>query len=321
MSIVSNGYRLIDVAKANVPDCFVFNTNKIGRGAGEAKFYIGGTSLKNWTSFFDDFSIPCFFTKGDLIDYMDTARTEYDNQSQGYNNDIGPLWQLRMDDISKLPVDIFFTIFRKVETDRLRFYIQSNDDIWTMFRKLALPIMTSLIVQKIEIAGAHYLWFRPYINEIGIENDVIRDLIDKEIEKVEQDRTITETTRLQLTKARVGQGAFRENVISKFNGQCIVTQINDERVLVASHIKPWVVSANAEKLDKENGLLFTPTFDKLFDKGFISFRDSGEIILSDHFAERNYKILNLKAKDKFDIKATPQMKVYLDYHREQVFRK
>ena len=40
-------------------------------------------------------------------------------------------------------------------------------------------------------------------------------------------------------------------------------------ILIASHIKPWRVSNNNERLDVYNGLLLLPNLDKLFDKGYI----------------------------------------------------
>ena len=50
--------------------------------------------------------------------------------------------------------------------------------------------------------------------------------------------------------------------------------------LVASHIKPWRESTNEERLTAGNGLLLTPSIDHLFDRGFISFDDSGETLIS-----------------------------------------
>ncbi len=50
--------------------------------------------------------------------------------------------------------------------------------------------------------------------------------------------------------------------------------------LNASHIQPWRDSSNEQRLDGENGLLLTPTVDHLFDKGFISFESTGQLIVS-----------------------------------------
>jgi putative restriction endonuclease len=50
--------------------------------------------------------------------------------------------------------------------------------------------------------------------------------------------------------------------------------------LRASHIKPWRVSTDNEKLDGNNGLLLAPHIDHLFDQGYISFTDEGELLVS-----------------------------------------
>ena len=82
-----------------------------------------------------------------------------------------------------------------------------------------------------------------------------------------------------LVKARVGQGKFRNNLIEYWKG-CSVTNCKYITILIASHIKPWKDSSNKERLDVYNGLLLLPNIDKLFDKGYISFRDTGKIMIS-----------------------------------------
>jgi len=52
---------------------------------------------------------------------------------------------------------------------------------------------------------------------------------------------------------------------------CPFTKINDNRLLIASHIKPWAFSDNKERLDLKNVFVLSPLFDKLFDRGLISF--------------------------------------------------
>ena len=62
----------------------------------------------------------------------------------------------------------------------------------------------------------------------------------------------------------------------------LVALLDVERLehLRASHIQPWRDSDNDARLDGENGLLLTPTIDHLFDRGFISFEDTGRLIVS-----------------------------------------
>src|SRR5437868_223260 len=101
-----------------------------------------------------------------------------------------------------------------------------------------------------------------------------------EANRIVQTKTLPATTRDALIKARVGQGLFRRNV-SSIEHRCRITGVSYPTHLFASHIKPWRESTNEERLSGENGLLLTPSMDHLFDRGFISFEDSGELIISD----------------------------------------
>src|SRR5699024_6444652 len=55
-----------------------------------------------------------------------------------------------------------------------------------------------------------------------------------DIHRIEIDGTIPETQRLQLARARIGQGLFRKRVIL-LDRACRVTGVTDTRVLIASH--------------------------------------------------------------------------------------
>jgi len=97
-----------------------------------------------------------------------------------------------------------------------------------------------------------------------------------DIQRIESDTSIPETQRLQLTRARIGQGVFRTRVILLDNA-CRVTGVTDTRLLIASHIKPWREANNAERLSGYNGLLLSPHVDALFDEQFITFEDDGRM--------------------------------------------
>lgn len=103
------------------------------------------------------------------------------------------------------------------------------------------------------------------------DSAVIDSLLDK--------GNIPRTERVQLIKARIGQGLFRSRV-AEIEPCCRLTGMADPRFLIASHIKPWSRSSNAEKLDGNNGLLLTPNIDRLFDKGYITFEDGGQVLIS-----------------------------------------
>jgi putative restriction endonuclease len=124
--------------------------------------------------------------------------------------------------------------------------------------------------------------------------------------------------KIQLTKSRRGQGIFKANV-RLIEDHCRITGVSNIKHLRASHIKPWAASDNHEKLDGFNGLLLSPHVDHLFDRGFISFKNSGGIIVS--------KELNPKVLEQWSIRSNQNVGEfksgqceYLDYHREMVFQ-
>jgi predicted restriction endonuclease len=121
-------------------------------------------------------------------------------------------------------------------------------------------------------------------------------------------------TRAALTSSRIGQGQFRKEVLADC-GRCPITLIADERLLVASHIKPWVESNDIEKLDPKNGLMLTPTYDRLFDQGFISFTDNREVILSPWISNTIYAKLELADGKRFPHLQIEGREGYMEYHR------
>lgn len=122
-----------------------------------------------------------------------------------------------------------------------------------------------------------------------------------------------------IVKTRINQDKFRTGLIKKFGCRCCLCGVNFDKLLVASHIKPWAKSDKHEKLDMNNGLLLCPNHDKLFDSGLISFEDDGTIIISDMLDETNRIFMNVD--EKMRIKVTADSKGYLKYHREKVLKK
>lgn len=126
---------------------------------------------------------------------------------------------------------------------------------------------------------------------------------------------IGDTTKEQLIKARRGQGIFRANVCLN-EKRCRITKIDDPAHLRASHIKPWLDCSDEEKLDGCNGLLLAPHVDHLFDKGLISFSDSGDLLISPQ--------LDLSILEAWGIptilnvgRFSPEQTKYLSYHRRK----
>ena len=88
----------------------------------------------------------------------------------------------------------------------------------------------------------------------------------------------------------------------------------------ASHIKPWSKSEVTERLSLYNGLLLSPSLDACFDLGFISFDDSGKIIVSKELNEEDMQALGIN-KGMMLSRVDPEHRKYLIYHRENIFKK
>jgi len=146
------------------------------------------------------------------------------------------------------------------------------------------------------------------------------DELDDEAEKeIIQKESIGPLEKQNLVKSRRGQGIFKTNV-KMYEKQCRVTGLRDKTHLTASHIKPWRKSDNREKIDGNNGLLLSPHVDRLFDHGFISFSDSGEMLISRKLNADVLKFWNIDPATNVGA-FRPGQCVYLDYHREYLFKK
>lgn len=98
--------------------------------------------------------------------------------------------------------------------------------------------------------------------------------------------TLPETTRKSIVDARLGQGIFRADLINYWKS-CAVTGCAIQKLLRASHIKPWRSANNIERLDHFNGLLLSPNLDLAFDQGFISFDDKGNVLIKSDILDQD----------------------------------
>ena len=148
--------------------------------------------------------------------------------------------------------------------------------------------------------------------EAEVESSIIKDvnsLIDKTLDKTEAKIVV---------KSRVGQGLFKSKLF-EIADRCAVCGLKTKELLIASHIKPWSESNNKERLDVNNGFLMCPTHDALFDKGYITFTDDGNILVSSAIPKTEYELLNIDEKIKINVRRE-QIK-YIKWHRENIFKK
>lgn len=153
-----------------------------------------------------------------------------------------------------------------------------------------------------------------------MRNDLdLRRIGEEKLERFLQLAPIDETTKAALISARRGQGRFRDGV-SLIEPECRFTHVSNPALLVASHIQPWHrCSTNEARLDPFNGLMLTPTYDRLFDRGYISFSPESRLIVSDELPRADMQKIRMDP----ELETTPfrgQQLKYLAYHREHVFK-
>mgnify|MGYP002626128193 CR=1 FL=1 len=140
---------------------------------------------------------------------------------------------------------------------------------------------------------------------------------EEEVKRINQNKSIKETVKKAIIQSRVGQGEFRDDLIRYWHG-CSISTFNKTDVLIASHIKPWRDSNDKERLDLFNGLLLLPNYDKLFDKGYISFDSSGKILYSRYITDKDKQILNMDDSMHL-LRIEDNHRHYLEYHNEHCF--
>ncbi len=140
-----------------------------------------------------------------------------------------------------------------------------------------------------------------------------------EEQKIRRKSDIPDTTRHALVVARRGQGLFKERV-AEVERACRITKVENPSHLIASHIKPWRFSSNDERLEGTNGLLLTPSIDHLFDRGFISFEDTGKLLLAPAADRLSLSRMGIPFDPPPNVgRFNIDQRHFLDFHRKEIF--
>lgn len=123
---------------------------------------------------------------------------------------------------------------------------------------------------------------------------------------------------------RIKQSIFRRNVLDNFNFKCCLTGITEKELLVASHIIPWAAKIDT-RLSPHNGLCLSILYDSLFDKGFFTFSEEYEVIITSRLNELSKQTQNWLNTISGDIISSPTKyaisQFALEYHRNYIFEK
>lgn len=190
------------------------------------------------------------------------------------------------------------------------------------------PILAQVLIDTIGLEAVQIVTLSRNIadsTQVHPRNATAKGLVEWEehlINIVQNNTDLSETERTTLVLARRGQGRFKENVMTVEN-RCRITKVDRVEHLRASHIKPWRDCANSdERLASGNGLLLTPTIDHLFDRGYISFEDNGNLLISP--AAHEPSLLQMGVNPVGNINVGPfntDQRHFLNHHRDSVFLK
>jgi putative restriction endonuclease len=125
-----------------------------------------------------------------------------------------------------------------------------------------------------------------------------------------------------LTRARLGQGAFRVLVTDAYSRRCAMTGEKTLPVLESAHIKPYALSGPH---NVANGLLLRSDLHKLFDLGYITVTDDYHIEVSKRIREQFENGHDYYALQGRPLVSLPKDQIYrpskefIDWHNTEIF--
>ncbi len=325
--MIKNNLKILDALEINYVDSCCREEFKLdtsgerrpgkGKGAGEKRLFIKG--VKDPFPYDDFFQFNkvkyFFFKKSDLLNYMKEIKEEYLTPSQEYQNDISNYYLDNCNYVNSLKNEYVKLKFHRTHDSQNRYYLvlegnksQKNPNriAYSYILNICLPRITKINFVKLinEDTNDLFIYIKPtYFAKLD-KVDVINLT------------SVSPNNGNNKDKIRKAQTKYRYELLQKMPA-CVVSGVADDRLLVACHIKPYAKCNNLEEFDINNGVILTPTFHYMFDIGFISFKDNGELMVSDFLSNLNKTRLNIKNGQicPINFKSTK----YLDYHRKNIF--
>ena len=243
--------------------------------------------------------------------YLDSIYPRTSRATSSYLKAISILDKLFLQrDVFNLNAKSLFEIKNPVLMERIIDYVDQEED---KYRKnedsifvLVNPNQTSYPKKRFCTAAIHALG--RYVNIMAEDEAAVlmvasqssgRNLSKKLIQKFQIDNLGSE--REVRAKHRVGQDIFRALLLRNYHKRCCLTGIDIPDVLRASHIIPWSESVR-NRLNPENGLCLSATYDAAFDKHLISLDEDYRLILSptikEYYTSEAFKVHFLKLEGK-----------------------
>lgn len=124
---------------------------------------------------------------------------------------------------------------------------------------------------------------------------------------------LEESERRTTSKVRVGADVLRKFVL-KHRVVCEVTDVSEAGLLRVSHIVSWADDKTCRH-DPENVILLSSLWDAAFDRGLVSFDDSGRAIFAKHLTKTTQE--QLISSEMKALAMTESRARYLERHRRK----
>lgn len=151
-----------------------------------------------------------------------------------------------------------------------------------------------------------------------------RGLISDELKSVLTDDCPEGKEYKALVCKRSNQAILRKVLLANYNSRCCLTGLANEKLLVASHIKPWkVADRKTERLAPDNGLLLNALHDKAFDRGLITITKDYKIVVSSmirHEAPEDEYLWRYNGETIALPNLFPPRAEFIEYHNDMVFK-
>lgn len=316
MVIQGINYNVLEVYNSSItlPDSFTAQHNKYGKGHGEAKLYVGSKLEMN--NFFRN-NTDCFVLKDDFEKFIQSLRSAQAVLSTIYKNSISKnknfnaILRRICNIVNGMNSQENFTIKLMNNLQGNRGYINSTTRAlaggYYYLRACCVPFVSFIRILKLQEVQTgrvrFYIKLFPNFDEMYQQVQYIKQYGKRNLQ--------------DTPKVRTGQTKYKRELVQLFR-ECPFTHIQDERLLIASHIQPFASCSQAQKYDQDNGLLLSPLYDKLFDRGFITFDQQGRLRKTIWLEPSEWNKIPLNYSIAA-LKLTPQRKGYMKFHEDHVF--
>jgi len=216
--------------------------------------------------------------------------------------------------------------------------MRSNPDRFTHLYNLVLSAARDMAVGPDQMPDFLALEGFDYATLLGQEELLHADLSRVVTSLAAQQRTYrlgdpVDTERMIEKKVRIGQHKFAAEVMENFGFSCgfcgfAPRSIGGNRLLVASHIKPWAACDDRERVDHLNGVAACPTHDAAFDSGLLTVNGGLRVHRAPKLEASNrsdpgvdqYFGQSLKPKLIVPKRGQRPGDSYLEWHQEHVFQ-